>query len=426
MVRKQKTRTKYLFLAATLFVGILLLGNPVRAAEKIEVSVATFWWGNTQYEPTLVKAVEKFEKIYPNCKIKKYPVPYQELFDKMIIALSTGTPPDLVDTVELTLNSYVHLGLLEPLDDWVNKQDIDENWGGAQKDLLRINDKYYALAKVPCNRVLVYNKVLFKEAGIEKLPETPEEFFEAAKKLTLLEKGQFGYGMETEFGQPGTLYAGLVEWVLGFETHFAKDGIPNATGPKVVEAMKFYKKLFDAGVGPRAMPGADMSRMWVAGKIGMLIQGPWVFAQIERENPEHYDDFDAADCPFSNKASCFGFGAFSMPKRAKYKAEAGKFLDVFASKEIQEYWVTTTGNLSGRKGLMTQEVMEKFPWMPAFQRAVTKYSYAWAPPGLERHIMQITKIMASAAEGYMYGGKTVEEAMEIAQKDLEDMVARGK
>ncbi|KEQ24524.1 hypothetical protein ET33_09625 [Paenibacillus tyrfis] len=55
---------------------------------------------------------------------------------------------------------------------------------------MKVDDQYYALPfTVSMASTLMYNKKAFQDAGIAKPPETLEELFDTAKKLTKRENG---------------------------------------------------------------------------------------------------------------------------------------------------------------------------------------------------------------------------------------------
>ena len=89
-----------------------------------------------------------------------------------------------------------------------------------------------------------YNKALFEEAGINKLPETWDEALEAAKKINDPDNQIAGYA---------TLAAEWTEWFFqyyvwqagGDLTKQNEDGTAELTftDPAVMEAAKYYQQL---------------------------------------------------------------------------------------------------------------------------------------------------------------------------------------
>ena len=94
-------------------------------------------------------------------------------------------------------------------------------------------------------RALLYNKALFRQAGVSAPPKTMDEFREVAKKISAL-PGKYGYCLR---GGPG----GLNAWIMfgasfaGNNAFFRPDGTSTLTDPGWVKGSAFLVDLYRQG-----------------------------------------------------------------------------------------------------------------------------------------------------------------------------------
>ena len=112
---------------------------------------------------------------------------------KLVAAIASGKAPDLVNLNAQYVLDYVAKNALQPLDEYVTKEDKFLYWEGLWKGTV-IDNKAYAITwYVGPSGVMIYNKQLFEKAGLDpnKPPETWEEAIEYSRiikeKLELME-----------------------------------------------------------------------------------------------------------------------------------------------------------------------------------------------------------------------------------------------
>src|SRR3569832_2303230 len=95
--------------------------------------------------------------------------------------------------------------------------------------------------------VLLYNEAKFKEAGISGPPTSPEEFLDAARKLTVKDASgkvtQYGASMVHINEEPS--FEMLMMWSIAFGGRLTDGTNPTVTDPAVVKALTFMKTLYD-------------------------------------------------------------------------------------------------------------------------------------------------------------------------------------
>lgn len=370
--------------------------------------------------PLLHYWINKFEAANPNIKVNAYEIPSKVFWDKMITRVTAGNPPD----VALLRGGDVVLaqkqGLLEPLEKYIPNLN-PKIYSGVQMPNY-IDGKTYAITHIAGFEIPIYNKKLFDDAGITSYPETPETWLAALKKLTDAPQ-QYGYGMFDMSGDPQHINEGMAMYIAGFGGRIAKDGTPTATDPKVVEAVKFYKKVFDANVAPKGVLKPVYRKMFADGKIATLIDGNWMYPYVEGENKEVAKNFASALPPFPTHDTALPNlnGGYTIPSQAKNKEAAGKFLAMYATKDLATHVLEMTKQFPYRTDIQpSKEFLDANPWIKSFLKV--KVVYLW--PGLEAHENEVIKIMATAYEKVLFKNVPAETALAQAQSDLEAMLKR--
>ena len=165
------------------------------AAEAQEVTL-TFWTFVDAHTDFLQKQVERFNAEHPEVKLKLEPttIAYQEMHDKLLIALQSGTgAPDLVDIEIAKFGTFVRgdiqLHDLTPLVENTKEDVVQERLAPYQ-----LGGKQYGVDYHLGAVVMYYNKELLDQAGVDiDSIKTWDDYIEAGKQV----KEQTGAWMAT-------------------------------------------------------------------------------------------------------------------------------------------------------------------------------------------------------------------------------------
>lgn len=141
--------------------------------------------------------IEAFEKKYPNIKVEFNSAEdnnSNEYYKKLDLAAASGDELDVIMFSNMTfLSQRVDLGMVEPLDDYLAKDNI--NLTEEYTADTRIDGKAYGLPGKSSQSFVIFNEEHLKESGLE-LPKdwTWDEFMDYAKALTKTEGGKTRYG----------------------------------------------------------------------------------------------------------------------------------------------------------------------------------------------------------------------------------------
>lgn len=165
-----------------------------------------------------------------------------------LLAMAGGTAPDVIYVNFRKLGSYISQGFLYPLNEYVDRDPtILQKIKPSIREVLNVDGKIYCIPWSQYVMALYYRKDLYREAGLDpnKPPRNWDEFYEYCKKLTIPEKGQYGFGFASY--PQGTPYHWVnYVWQAGGEV-VAKDKKGDwyaaFNSPQAVTALKFYSKL---------------------------------------------------------------------------------------------------------------------------------------------------------------------------------------
>ncbi len=155
--------------------------------QKVELE----FWGVFDEPRAFDEAIRTFRRSNPDINVRYVPFPFEEYEKAVIDALAAGRGPD----IWMIQNTWLpkHKDKLIPLDQ--NDKDLNFKLLNFRQDFIDVpesdlvdNGQIYALPLYVDTLALYYNKDLFNSAGISQAPKTWDEFNEAVRTLTKIDK----------------------------------------------------------------------------------------------------------------------------------------------------------------------------------------------------------------------------------------------
>ncbi|MBU3868101.1 extracellular solute-binding protein [Streptomyces sp. 4503] len=240
---------------------------------------------------------------------------------KVTTALSESDPPDVLEIGNTQTPSYAQTGGLAELDDL--KKSIGADWSESINKSAVYDGKQYAAPWYAANRVVLYNKKIWAEAGIKDTPKTRTEFF---KDLDTIQKKTDAEPIYLP-GQNWYFFDGLT---IGTGADLVKKSgdkwVSNLADPKVGKAMDIYKQYQSFSKAPKDKDEAtpQQGEVFAKGKTGAFIGMGWEAGIAIKANPKIEKDL----------------GYFTIPGETAGKPEGvflgGSNLAVAAGSEKQE------------------------------------------------------------------------------------------
>ena len=167
-----------LYLIPSLIVANITKGTPKCSCCKHKTQL-TFWTLqlNSQ-EDYFKKLIQKFEHENPDIKVNWIDVPYQEGEKKVLAALLTDNPPDLVNLTYDFSMTLAGKKVLHEIPEVCFKDYISEI-----KNSLNYEGKYYAIPFYATSAITIVNSDLYKKSELNKEIKTYDDVFEYAKQV---------------------------------------------------------------------------------------------------------------------------------------------------------------------------------------------------------------------------------------------------
>lgn len=318
-------------------------------------------WGLQPGKETagLDAAVRVFEERNPDIKVSLLSMGAGAMNpQKLMTSIVGGVPPDVIRQDRFTIGDWASRGTFQPLDNFLRDEQGKpdairaKNYYPAAWNEAIYQNRVYAIPTEIDDRMLFYNRTMFKEAGLDpdKPPRTWDELKRYSQKLTKLNAdGTYQHiGFIPNYGN-SWLY--LYSWQNGGE-FMSADGQKCTLADKPnVEALQYMTDVYDVLGGNNKVSifqsGFQTSEQdpFYTGKIGMVITGSWVVANIARYAPGL--DFAVAPAPVPQERlegkgrfkgqtpfiTWTGGFSFAIPKGARHSSQALRFIKWMTSEE---------------------------------------------------------------------------------------------
>lgn len=282
MLSKKLTKLLATFLVVGISIGALAgcSGKTAKEPENSDKEVELTLWVTSREQDDFTASVEKeFLEKYPNIKLNKV-VKEGDPGNEFYQGVAAGNAPDLIDVSFTMMDKYMKAGILEPLDDYISKWDEGKGLSKKYLDMLSLDGKIYGIPSQVNPMFFGYNKKLFADSSITSVPNTWDEALADAKKLTIPEKQQAGYGI---------LSAEWTEWFFQYYVWQAGGDLTKQnsddtlsltfTDPAVIKAAEFYQTLVKEKViqSDLTLKFNDLIPQFATDKIAMMpFAGDWV------------------------------------------------------------------------------------------------------------------------------------------------------
>lgn len=349
-MKQNKKRIGLLAFVFVLTLSMFLTGCSSKSStsEKAngDQTTVTFWHPMTDVTGEAVDAVVKaFEKKNPDIKIKAVYTANQGegKNEKLLTAVSGGNPPDVAYFDRFEIGSWAAQGSLEDLTDIAEGSGVKkETYYPFAWDEASYEGKLYGMPTTTDSRLVYFNIDQFKEAGLdpENPPKTIAELEAASKKLTIKDGKKFKrIGFIPWFGQ-GWFYGW--GWAFGGDFYNPETKTATANDPKNIEALQwmadFAKKYNVEDIaGFTDSQGEGAMDPFLTGQLSMKVSGPWEVSAIKKFKPDlKYGVFPMPTPTGENHTTWSGGWSTVMPKGAKNKEAAWKFMEFFSGAEGQK------------------------------------------------------------------------------------------
>lgn len=387
--------------------GILLalsLVQPAGAQTKLRFYS---WQTDDQSNAVWWHAANKaFEQDHPGVAIDFVPVPRDRFADTMMVMFAANNPPEIVHLAAFEFQAFADQGWLEDLAPMIRADGLDLNgWAGQGK--CQVDGKTVCINLNYFGYVLYYNDALLKAANLA-VPTDWTSYLDAARKLTAAGHGQsYGIGLGTASGG-GQYLTELLVYVLDAGGYWVdKAGNPTIDTPSVIEGLRRWKLLQQEKLTPLGNKAEDIRQLFIEGRIGLRLDGPWLWGLLDAAKPAIHPNLKIAlppeTVPVGGTSNVIAMPA-GLPQATKQLVWA--YIKQITSQHWQEQYVALSGQLAPRPGSLTPEVLRAKPHLALFQKSQDAASAAGVdrlPAGYETKYSEFAKIVTEECQRMVTG-----------------------
>ncbi|MFQ3545561.1 ABC transporter substrate-binding protein [Halobacillus rhizosphaerae] len=364
------------------------------------------WHHYTGSADVLDKLIDEYNSSQDKFMVKEEYVPFNEMNRQLSVGSAGGSLPDLIIADTVNNVSLASMGILADLSDKVKEWGVKEKFLNGPMNSTVYKDKNYGLPLTTNALGLFYNKQLLKEAGISKPPSTWDELEEAAGKLTTDDVK--GFGLSAVKSEESTFQFYPFIYSAGGDYR-------NLDSPEVVDTFQFIKDLLDKGYMSQDVLTAtqdDLSSMFEAGNLAMMINGPWMIDQVNESGIDYGVTYIPKDEKFS---SVTGGDNISITKDGNVEG-AWDFAKWLLAPEQNEQFAKGTGYFPTRKDVLEEadywknedKVKEFIPIMEVAEAR-----------GPSANWPKVSESIQLAIQEVLTGTKSPEKALKEADQKIE-------
>ena len=266
--------------------------------------------------------IRDFEKENPEIKIKWIDVPFSEGEKRTLASVLSDNPPDLINLNPDFSATLAQKGTLYEIPP---ESLTDFNDGIVES--LKYKGKLYSIPWYATSAVTIYNKDIFKKAGIN-VPKTYEELKNSAEIVKVKTNS---YIFLPNITENDTMLRILNKY--GINSH------ENINSKKSAEVFDMFKTLYQKNLIPKesiTQTHREALEKYMSGNIALFQAGANFLNMIKENAPSIYAVTDVApQLTGTLGQNDFSLMNFVIPQKAKHKKEALKFALFLTNEENQ-------------------------------------------------------------------------------------------
>ena len=367
-------------------------------------------------EETLQKMYEAFHEEHPNITVEIETIAMDDYFTQMQTRVAGGTAPDCYELNIENFASYANKGVLAEISG-VDLSRLDETALSA----FNVDGKQYGLPGNFSNVVLVYNKDLFDQAGIDypTADWTQDDVQTAAEAIRALGDDIYGYYQPLTYNEFYKVCAQFGGSLLNEDkTEFTINSPEN-----VAAAQMMADRVLVSNVQPTdvQMGGMGDWDLFMSGRLGMIPTGIWAFQSFADGCDFNWDI--TIEPGQEQKATHFFSNGLVINADSEHKDAAATWITWLASSlAAAEIRIEAGWDLPA---VSDEDTLASYLDMtpPDNRQAVfDSLDYLVVPPVIEDYAL-MSDIIGQKLSAAANGSITVQEALDQAQSECEAQIS---
>lgn len=365
----------------TLLGSLASCGSETGSGTSNGPTTLSFW--SRDSDAALIKPVVDAYNASHSNRVKLNLIPAGQFVAKFGAAVASGSAPDIVAIDLVYLPAFNAANQMTDITAQAHSLPFFDKLSPSHVRLATYNNKVYGLPFSAEGSFLLYNKDLFKQAGLDvaKPPTSWAEIEAASKKITALGNGIHGYYFSGANGGINAFTFLPYIWASGGDVLNTDGTQATFTDPHVKAALAFYHRLWAEGQIPQSTKvdtGTDWFTGFTAGKVGMVGAGAFELSTLKAKYPNI--NFGVTPLPGENggTSSFAGGDTIGIPAGSKHVKEAFDFISWSLSDNVQIDQFAKNGGLPVRTDLASNKYSQQDPRYltvsQAFAQGRTPYS----------------------------------------------------
>lgn len=410
-------------------------------AKQVNLTYLTHWPPDTVNR--LNDAIKRYQAKNPDVHIQVRAVPFANLLSTLRTQASNPSGPTIAGIYDLWLPELVRDKVADAAPA-ANASDVRTNWPAGITQNASVGGKVYGYPNEVDAYALIYNKALFKEAGVTAAPKTWAELETAAKKLTKAD----GNGNITQqgFGMINSWTAGVVHPFLALMYsnggNLLANNRPLLNSKAAQETAALYDRLLRVEkVTSASMGTADANttgpylQNFINGKTGMLIMANWWESALKEGMGDNFKNVATAPIPVGpsgTKAQTLTYtwsNVVNAKASAEQRAAAWNFLK----------WLNSAGSGSVNGSSAMADILMSMGILPSRSSDLKAYNSKLNTPFLSGFVSQIptakpfpivlggeemSNSLKSNIEALQFGRQTPAATLTNAQTEITKILGR--
>ncbi|HCS60000.1 MAG TPA: ABC transporter substrate-binding protein [Microbacterium sp.] len=227
--------------------------------------------------PAIRAMLEGYQK-KSGVSIEEVSFPYNEYFKQLMLQVRGGQFSGAAHVDVAWLASLAALGKLQDVSPFTK----DRGYTASALEAAQFDGKQYAFPWTIGAIGLVTNSELIQKAGIDEFPVTIDEYEGALKKLKGLGNGLIPYAASTKAAQ----LKDVLIWMETFGSPLVQDGKVTIGDDASVEAVTWYKSLYDQGLIAPDVDRFDSRSLFSQGRTAIYDDAPVGRNSVVKDSPD--------------------------------------------------------------------------------------------------------------------------------------------
>jgi multiple sugar transport system substrate-binding protein len=355
-----------------------------------------------------------------SAKITTSAYPYNDYLNQVLLQIRGGTLTGAVQVDVAWLSTLVATGKLADISSLAGKADYTD----ASLGIGKVNGKQYGLPWTSAGIGLIGNKELLDRAGVTAAPKTITEFESALRALKGLGNGIVPWAAMTKVDQ----LKDFIAWMWAFGSPVVKDGKIVVGDDASVEALVWYKKLYDEKLIAPDVNRFDARALFAQGKAAFYEDAIGGKGAVVKASPDA--GLAAKLMPISrpvknasDKPAHLAWGHALVVLQGSGAAAAARFITaVTSTPAYSSDWFSKTGLPPVTKSALESAAVKNDAFTTAFTSTIGA-NVASDPFWIYPKFAQIQTALANGVQSALIGKASPKDALAAAKAEMDALTS---